>query len=141
MKRMWVITAALAGILFARAGLADDVETKDAADGALADKADAPATPPTLPSQASERATYVHENIAFGKQGDAQRAAHAQAQDSARDARAHAANAAAHAAAASAAGAASSDAHAAAGQTRAETARTTRSQPTPYVPPTNTGRR
>ncbi|WP_242342308.1 hypothetical protein [Anaeromyxobacter terrae] len=138
MKRTFVITAALAGFLFARTAIADDVDTKDAADGALADKAETPAKPPTLPSQASDRATYVHENIAFGKQGDAQRAAHAQAQDSARDARAQAANGAAHAAAASAAGAANSDAHAAAGQTRAETARTMRSQPTPSV---TTGRR
>jgi hypothetical protein len=114
-----------------------------AADDALADKADVPAKPPVLPSTASDRATYVHDNIAFGKKGAAERAAHSQADRQGAtdtdDAHAEAANRAAHAAAASAAAAANGDSHAAAGQARVRTARTSRTGGTTTTTTTTPG--
>ncbi len=58
---------------------ADLDDAKKACHDALADKADMPEKRPTLPSTASERAGFVHDNIAFGKHGEAERAAHRQA--------------------------------------------------------------
>ena len=138
--RTMLMLAAAAGFAFALPAIADDdADAKKAADDALADKAEIPAKPPTLPDSASDRATYVHENIAFGKKGEAERLAHSQAEkqgksdadDQAKDA----ANRAARGAAASAAGAANADGHSKAGHDRENS---TRSAPT--TTPT-TGRR
>jgi hypothetical protein len=136
MKRTYLFLAAAAGFLFAVSARADDASTDPdtQADSVLAEKAEIPAKPPTLPSQASDRATFVHENIAFGKKGEAERLAHSQAdkqgKSDADDAHADDANRAAQGAAASAAGSANADSHAAAGQARAGQQR-----------PTTTGRR
>lgn len=151
MKRIFTLLAASLALAFAAPVLADDAtdatkapDATKAADDALADKADVPAKPPTLPSTASDRATYVHDNIAFGKKGAAERAAHSQADKQGRtdtdDAHADAANRAAHGAAASAAAAANGDSHAAAGHARARTARDSTSTGTPpatTTPPTS----
>lgn len=152
MKRILTLLAAALALAFAAPVLADDAtdatkapDATKAADDALADKADVPAKPPTLPSTASDRATYVHDNIAFGKKGAAERAAHSQADKQgstdADDAHADAANRAAHGAAASAAAAANGDSHAAAGQARARTARDSRTStgtpPATTTPPTS----
>ncbi len=48
---------------------------------ALEERVEAPKTPPTLPDQASDRARYVHENIAFGKKGAEMREANAEAKE------------------------------------------------------------
>jgi hypothetical protein len=135
MKRMYLLLAAAAGFLFAVSARADDATDPDKqADSVLADKAEIPAKPPTLPSQASDRAKFVHENIAFGKHGEAERLAHSQAdkqgKSDADDAHSDDANRAAQGAAASAAGSANADSHNAAGQARAGQQR-----------PTTTGRR
>jgi type IV secretory pathway VirB10-like protein len=147
MKRTTLILAAAAALLLARTTIAEDTDTSEAkptrtathsgtgdakiddeaheaADDALAEKAEAPShQPKTLPTTASERA---HE-VAFGKQGEAERLAHSQAGKHGREdadaAHADAANRAAHGAAASAAGMAKDDAHGAAGQDRAGSAR------------------
>ncbi len=144
MNRFLMMVALVGLALTTRAYAADETEAgaaKRAADDALASKADVPATPPTLPSQAAARATYVHDNIAFGKKGEAERAAHAEAaeqgEESAQTARADAANRAAHGAAAAAARSANADSHAAAGQARATEARTSHAQPT-SLPTTTT---
>ncbi len=144
-KRTMLMLAAAAGFAFALPAIADDdADAKNAADAALADKAEIPAKPPTLPSTASDRATYVHDNIAFGKKGEAERLAHSQAEkqgksdadDEAKDA----ANRAARGAAASAAGAANADGHSKAGHDRENAARGTQgSSPTTSLP--TTGRR
>src|SRR5207253_3119110 len=98
---------------------------------ALEQQAPAPRTPPTLPDSASDRARYVHENIAFGKKGAAERAAHSRSGDTAEqkaaerasDARNDAAERAARGAGASAAKAAKAAEKAAAGLARSEEAR------------------
>ncbi|BDG03622.1 hypothetical protein [Anaeromyxobacter oryzae] len=146
MKRILTLAAAALALVLARPALADDADAaKDAdatraADDALADKADVPAKPPTLPTTASDRASYVHDNIAFGKKGAAERATHGQADKQGRadtdDAHADAANRAAHGAAASAAASANGDSHAAAGHARANSARDTHSQPAGTPPVT-----
>jgi len=136
MNRILMLLAATAGVAITHPALAEegtDTATQAAHD-ALADKADVPAKPPTLPSQASDRATFVHENIAFGKKGEAMRAAHSEAENhgtaDADAARADAASHAAQGAAASAAGAANADAHTAAAQARGAHSKT----PTPRGP-------
>lgn len=143
MNRIPVVLAMLASLLMVTVALADpgvtvSASAREAAQDALLARADLPAKPPTLPSQAAERATAVHENTAFGKKGEAMRAAHAEAGDqgmaAADDAHADAADRAAQGAAASAAGAANADAHAAAGQARADEARKSHSKP-PTPPP------
>jgi hypothetical protein len=141
MNRILMLLVAVAGFAITSPAIADDGAAdaaKKAIDDALAAKADVPAKPPTLPSQASERATFVHENVAFGKKGEAMRSARSEAekqgQVDADDAHADAANHAAQGAAASAAGAANADAHAAAGQSRADEARTTHSKPPTPTP-------
>ncbi|HUJ25815.1 MAG TPA: hypothetical protein VLW85_07350 [Myxococcales bacterium] len=106
---------------------ADDHESATgAAHEALAAQARPPKTPPTLPDQASDRAKYVQQNIAHGKHGAEERAAHAKDGDADSDAAHHAdgdsddsSNKSAQGAAASAAKSANSDSHAAAGQARA----------------------
>ncbi len=124
MNRILMLLAAIGCLAIINPALAEDgADTAtQAAHDALADKADVPAKPPTLPSQASDRATFVHENIAFGKKGEAMRAAHSEAENhgttDADAARADAASHAAQGAAASAAGAANADAHNAAAQAR-----------------------
>lgn len=133
MKRTVLCLAAAAGLHLAAPARADDptttpdVDARAAAADALAEKATPPAKPPVLPTAASDRATFVHENIAFGKKGDAERLAHSQAgkkgHDAADDAHADAANRAAHGAAMSAMGSAKDDAHEAAGMARSEDAR------------------
>lgn len=94
---------------------------------ALVEGATLPAQAPTLPDQASDRAREVHQTIAFGQKGAAQRAAHAHAdraaKAAAKQAREDAANRAARGAAASASRSANADSHAAAGQARAAEAR------------------
>ncbi len=104
-----------------RAKTADRERAQEEVHEALAEKAEIPAKAPTLPSTASERASFVHENIAFGKKGEAERAAHAQSDKQGRsdadDARADMANRAAHGAA-EASGSMNQDGHAAANQER-----------------------
>lgn len=132
----FLMMLAIGGLAITARAYADDTDgsAKRAADDALESKADVPAKPPTLPSQASARAKFVHENIAFGVKGEAERAAHSEAHEqgveSAGAAHAEAANRAAHGAAAAAAGSANADSHAAAGQARAGEARTSHTQPT-----------
>lgn len=127
MKRTILFLAA-AGVMLAAPALADsDSDATKAADDALAEKATPPAKPPVLPSSASEHAVNAHEDIAFGKKGEAERVAHSQADKmghhDAAEARADAANRAAQGAAMSAMGQANADAHAAAGMVRSEEAR------------------
>ncbi len=143
MKRTFLLLAAAVGFAFTLPTLAEDqtdTTAKKAADDALAEKAEVPAKPPTLPTTASARATYVHENIAFGEKGEAERLAHSQAEKQGKtdadDAAHDAANRAARGAAASAAGAANADSHAKAGHDRDNA---TRSLPTSAGTPT--GRR
>jgi hypothetical protein len=137
MRRNVMISVAAAVLLFAMRAMADGGTTdgeaaKSAAAAALAEKADVPAGPPALPSHAAERATEVHDSIAFGQKGEAIRAAHRQVEQEGNDegeaARAEAANRAAQGAAASAAGAANADAHAAAGQARGNSHKPTLTQ-------------
>ncbi len=131
---------AAAALLLGSPALADDVDAKAAAEAALAAKAEIPATPPTLPDQASANAKTVLENTAFGKKGDAERAAHSQAGqhvgDDAVDGRTEAATRSAQGAAASAARAANADVHAAAGQDRAAAARAAAGAPSTPTTPT-----
>ena len=140
MKRTHLLIAAAAGFLMAKPVLADETtEAKSDADEALAQKADVPAKPPVLPDQASDRARYVHDNIAFGKKGDAERLAHSKAESQGKsdadDAEHDAANRAAHGAATSAAGAANADTHDKAGRDRSNDARNpTQSPTTPSTP-------
>jgi hypothetical protein len=104
---------------------------------ALALGAELPATPPTLPSAASDRAAAAHEDVAFGRKGQATREAHRAAARAGEveDAVAQdAAERAARGAAARAAGAANADAHAAAGQARAAEAREKHQKPKPPGP-------
>jgi hypothetical protein len=138
MKRIAIGSAALA-ILVTFAARADDKTDHESATGAaheaLADKAEPPATAPTLPKQASEKAQNALDNIAFGKKGRMERAQHAQNGDVERtksdtgdresgDAdRDGAAERSAQGAAASAAKNANADGQAAAGQARATSAR------------------
>jgi hypothetical protein len=91
---------------------------------ALEDGATLPAQAPTLPDSASDRAREVHQTLAFGQKGQAERAAHAHAaQAAAKQAHEDAANRAARGAAASATRSANANSHAAAGQARAAEAR------------------
>jgi hypothetical protein len=112
---------------FAAGTLPEKANAKAAAHAALGDDAGEPdvkAIPPTLPSQASSRATFVQENIAFGKKGAEERAAHSKAGRSAADqAGNESANRSAQGAAASAAKSANADSHAAAGLARAAATR------------------
>jgi hypothetical protein len=137
--KLWITGAAALGLLMNAPARADD--GKSAAHEALEAQAEAPKTPPTLPDSASARAKFVQENIAHGKKGAAEKAAHAKNGDTDSDAdkgkdeadrHAHvdadtakddAANKSAKGAAASAAKSANSDSHAAAGQARATDAR------------------
>src|SRR5574340_1013708 len=104
----FLMMLAIGGLAITARAYADDADAsaKRAADDALESKADVPAKPPTLPSHASDRAKFVHQNIAFGEKGEAERAAHSEAHEqgaeSARAAHADAANRAAHGAAAAA---------------------------------------
>lgn len=124
-----ILFLAAATLSLAAPALAADVDSDPtkAADDALADKATPPSKPPALPTTASEHAVYAHQNIAFGKKGEAERLAHSQAgqkgHHDADDAHVDAANRAAQGAAASAMGQANADAHAAAGMQRSEMAR------------------
>ena len=83
----WVSAIAL---LAAMPAFAEDEATETESDAskqvkdALKGGADAPKTPPTLPDEASDRAKYVHENIAFGKNGQAHRQAAAEASKAAK---------------------------------------------------------
>jgi len=139
MNRILMLLAATGCLAIINPALAEDGAgtATQAAHDALADKADVPAKPPTLPSQASDRATFVHENIAFGNKGEAMRAAHSEAQQhgtaDADAARADAASRAAQGAAASAAGAANADEHTAAAQSRATHSKPS-SVPSPHGP-------
>jgi hypothetical protein len=90
-----------------------------AARTALAEKADAPAELPELPSFAADRAVLAQGDVAHGARGDAARAAHAAAGDAGRSAEAHA-MAAERAAQAAAAKDAREDARGAAAQARAD---------------------
>jgi hypothetical protein len=153
MKNPFLLAAAIAALSLARVAVADgttDADANDQADKALADHAQKPTTPKTLPTQANEKA----QERAFGVWGKKMRDAHSEAaeaaQSDARDAHAQAANAAAHGAAARAAGTANADSHAAAGMQRAAAAGANRTSPsstgassTPTTPalPSATGRR
>ena len=123
-----LLTALLAAApAFAAGTLPEKANAKAAAHAALGDSAGEPdvkATPPTLPSQASPRATEVHSTIAFGLKGAEKSAAHSQAGQRAADqAGDESANRSAQGAAASAAKSANADSHAAAGLARAAAAR------------------
>ena len=125
---LFLLAALLAAApAFAAGTLPEKANAKAAAHAALGDDAGEPdvkATPPTLPSQASPRATEVHSTIAFGKKGAEERAAHSKAGQSAVDqAGDESANRSAKGAAASAAKSANADSHAAAGLARATAAR------------------
>ena len=113
------LIACSALLLVAGAARADDARA--ALHDALETQAAAPATPPKLPDSASDRAKYVQQNIAHGKKGEAERAAHAH--DDADAARTDDATKSAQGAAASAAKSANADSHAAAGQAQATKAR------------------
>ena len=125
MKVLIPLAAAL-GLLASPARADDHESATGAAHEALEAQADAPKAPPALPDQASDRAKYVQQNIAHGKKGAAERAAHAK-----NDATRHAGDddtdtdsgKSAKGAAASAAKSANADSHAAAGQARATDAR------------------
>ena len=84
-----LLTALLAAApAFAAGTLPEKANAKAAAHAALGDSAGEPdvkATPPTLPSQASPRATEVHSTIAFGLKGAEESAAHSQAGQRAAD--------------------------------------------------------
>src|SRR5256885_15212815 len=99
-----LLTALLAAApAFAAGTLPEKANAKAAAHAALGDSAGEPdvkATPPTLPSQASPRATEVHSTIAFGVKGAAHSQAGQRAADQADD---ESANRSAQGAAASAA--------------------------------------
>jgi hypothetical protein len=113
---------ALAAALVAYAAHADATDTRTVVRDALEAQADLPATPPSLPTQASARAVTVHATIAFGQKGAIERTAHSHANsdaaNAARRAQAEIANQAAHEAAA--AERANDDRHSAAGQARDE---------------------
>ncbi len=122
----------LAGLLaaapaFAAGTLPEKANAKAAARAALGDGADEPdvkATPPTLPGTASEHAQNALSNIAFGKMGAKERAAHSQAgQHAADQAGDEGASQSAQGAAASAARSANADSHAAAGLARSGSVR------------------
>jgi hypothetical protein len=117
-------------LLIPRNSRAED--SKEALHDALDVQASPPVTPPTLPDKASARAQSVQQDIAHGKQGEKQRAAHAHkgagwtgshASDAAEAARSEAETRSAQGAAASAAKSANADSHEAAGQARATQAR------------------
>lgn len=123
MKRVLLISAmVLAAPALAESGATDEVR------GALEDQAHAPAVPPTLPDAAADRARTVHQTVAFGQKGAAERAAHSQAdqhgRDAAKQAHADAASRAAQAAAARAEHTAASESRDAASQSRSNDART-----------------
>ena len=137
-----LLTALLAAApAFAAGTLPEKANAKAAAHAALGDSAGEPdvkATPPTLPSQASPRATEVHSTIAFGLKGAEESAAHSQAGQRAADqAGDESANRSAQGAAASAAKSANANSQAAAGLTRATGARN--SLP-PGTPPPGRGK-
>jgi hypothetical protein len=119
---MLVLSLVGASLTLAYAPPAAGDEATRAMREALAEKADAPAELPELPSLASERAVLAQGETAHGRAG---RAAHAAAGDAgaSAEARVAAANGAARAAAAHAAAAARADARNAAGQARAEKAK------------------
>src|SRR5256712_5666174 len=119
-----LLTALLAAAPACAAGtLQEKANAKAAAHAALGDSAGEPdvkATPPTLPTQASDRAREVQSTIAFGKKGAAHSQAGQRAADQAGD---ESADRSAQGAAASAAKSANADSHAAAGLARAAAAR------------------
>src|SRR2546422_2817558 len=86
---LFLLAALLAAApAFAAGTLPEKANAKAAAHAALGDDAGEPdvkATPPTLPSQASPRATEVHSTIAFGQEGAEERAAQSQAGQRAAD--------------------------------------------------------
>ncbi len=143
---MRITLLTLAASLIALPVLADETATTPTDDvkDALEAKADVPATPPTLPTQASDRATYVHANIAFGKKGAAERAAHSQAgvngQDAAQGAAVDPTTKAAQGIAASTARSANADAHAAAGQAQAGAVRNSHASQVTPGPASHPGR-
>jgi hypothetical protein len=112
MKTMVRGVGVLATLLLALpAGAAEpgnDADPKEA----LSEKAALPTKPPTLPDEASDRAGYVHDTIAFGKKGAAERAEHSQAAKHSSDAAKDSSDAAKDAAHQSAQGAAASAAKA-----------------------------
>ena len=114
----------LIAVLVAPVALASNPrpEVRSALDDALLLQADIPAQPPTLPTQASDAARTALSTKAFGQQGAAERAAHANAQAAAAQAaraRQEAAKEVAHGAAADAERSATGELHSAAGQARA----------------------
>jgi hypothetical protein len=117
----------IAGLLaaapaFAASTLPEKANAKAAAHAALGDDAGEPnvqATPPTLPSTASEHAQTALSTIAFGQKGAKERAAHSKAGQHADDQAGNEASRSAQGAAASAARSANADSHAAAGLARA----------------------
>ena len=127
--KLLITGAAMLGLLLTTPARADDARTE--AHDALEAQADAPKTPTTLPTQASDRAREVQSTIAHGKKGAAERAEHAKngeakteaARSADDDAETEGANKSAKGVAASAAKSANSDSHAAAGQARAAEAR------------------
>ena len=112
---------------FAAGTLPEKANAKAAAHAALSDDAGEPAvkaTPPTLPSTASDHARNALSNIAFGQKGAKERAAHSRAGQHADDqAGDEGASRSAQGAAASAARSANADSRAAAGLARAASAR------------------
>ncbi len=117
----------MAGLLaaapaFAAGTLPEKANAKAAAHAALSDGAGEPAvkaTPPTLPDTASSHAQDAFSNIAFGKMGAKERAAHSRAgQHADEQAGDEGASRSAQGAAASAARSANADSHAAAGLAR-----------------------
>ncbi len=148
MKR-FLFPAAAAFLIGSPAFAGEPADPTAAAKAALADRADLPATPPTLPDQASDKAKAALENTAFRKKGDdaartaLDRASQHGSQDAV-DGRAEAATRSAQGAAASAAKSANADSAAAAGQARAAAARTAAGVPTGSIPtspvPTTTRR-
>ena len=109
---------------FAAGTLPEKANAKAAAHAALGDDSGEPdvkATPPTLPTQASDRAREVQSSIAFGKKGAEERAAHGKAGQRAADQAGE--ESSTQGTAASAAKSANADSHAAAGLARAAAAR------------------
>jgi hypothetical protein len=121
--KLMALCVLAAALLVPAAGRAAEPEN-DLHD-ALDAQASAPATPPSLPDEASARAKVVQDTVAHGKKGAEERNAHAQDDaaahgDAAADAaRKDASARAVDGAAASAAKSANADSHAAAGQARA----------------------
>jgi hypothetical protein len=111
------LIACCALLMVAGAAKADDA--KAALHDALETQATPPAKPPVLPDSASDRAKYVQQNVAHGKKGAEEKAAHdADAAGTDADAAKSAEGAAARAARS-----ANADSNAAAGQARATKAR------------------